>query len=34
MDLQPTELHQRVPYFIGSSKMVEEAERFLKEHGE
>lgn len=30
MDLQPTELHQRVPFFCGSSKMVEKAEEFMK----
>ena len=34
LDIQPTELHQRVPYFIGSVKMVERAEEFLKEYGE
>ncbi|MEQ8361022.1 MAG: class 1 fructose-bisphosphatase [Cytophagales bacterium] len=25
LDIEPTELHQRVPYYVGSSKMVEEA---------
>lgn len=30
MDIQPTELHQRVPYFIGSKKMVEKAESFMQ----
>ncbi len=30
MDIQPTELHQRVPYFIGSTKMVEKAEAFMR----
>lgn len=30
MDLQPTELHQRVPIFCGSTKMVEKAEEFMK----
>lgn len=34
MEIQPTELHQRVPYFIGSTKMVEVAESFLKEYGQ
>jgi fructose-1,6-bisphosphatase I len=29
MDIVPTELHQRVPYFVGSKKMVEKAEAFL-----
>ena len=30
MDLQPTALHQRVPIFCGSTKMVEKAEEFMK----
>jgi len=30
MDLTPTELHQRVPFFCGSSRMVEKAEEFMK----
>jgi fructose-1,6-bisphosphatase I len=30
MDIVPTELHQRVPYFVGSKEMVEKAEGFLK----
>ena len=29
MEIDPTELHQRVPYFIGSKNMVEKAESFL-----
>ncbi|WP_454245420.1 class 1 fructose-bisphosphatase [Psychroflexus sp. MBR-150] len=29
MDIQPTELHQRVPFFCGSKKMVEKAEAFM-----
>lgn len=29
MDIQPTELHQRVPFFCGSKKMVEKAESFM-----
>lgn len=29
MDLEPTELHQRVPFFCGSKKMVEKAEEFM-----
>lgn len=29
LDLQPTELHQRVPFFCGSKKMVEKAEEFM-----
>ncbi|PRY13165.1 D-fructose 1,6-bisphosphatase [Pontibacter ummariensis] len=31
MDLQPEELHQRCPLLIGSAKMVDKAEAFLKE---
>jgi fructose-1,6-bisphosphatase I len=30
LDIQPTEIHQRVPYFIGSTEMVEKAEEFMK----
>ena len=30
MELKPTELHQRVPYYVGSSNMVDEIEGFLK----
>ena len=29
MDIVPTELHQRAPYFCGSTKMVEKAEEFM-----
>ncbi|MCM4162359.1 MULTISPECIES: class 1 fructose-bisphosphatase [unclassified Arenibacter] len=30
MDIKPTELHQRVPFFCGSKKMVEKAEEFMQ----
>ena len=30
LDVQPTELHQRTPFFIGSKKMMEELEEHLK----
>jgi fructose-1,6-bisphosphatase I len=30
LDLQPTELHQRVPFFCGSEIMVKEAEDFMQ----
>lgn len=30
LDIQPQELHQRVPFFCGSKKMVEKAEEFMK----
>ena len=30
LDIQPTELHERVPFFCGSRKMVEKAEEFMQ----
>ncbi|MEM7185390.1 MAG: class 1 fructose-bisphosphatase [Bacteroidota bacterium] len=30
MDIEPTTLHQRVPFFCGSKKMVEKAEYFMQ----
>ncbi|WP_158975363.1 class 1 fructose-bisphosphatase [Cellulophaga sp. L1A9] len=30
MEIDPVELHQRVPFFCGSRKMVEKAEEFIK----
>ena len=32
LEIQPTELHQRVPFFCGSPKMVEEAESFMAKY--
>ncbi len=32
LDLQPTELHQRVPFFCGSRKMVDKAEEFMAKY--
>ncbi len=32
LDIQPTELHERVPLFIGSKNMVEKAEKFMREN--
>ena len=32
MDIQPTELHQRVPFICGSRNMVEKAEEFMREN--
>lgn len=32
MDIQPTELHQRVPFFCGSRNMVEKLQEFLKKY--
>jgi len=31
LDIKPEKLHQRVPFFVGSKKMVEKLERFLRE---
>ena len=31
LDILPTELHQRVPFFVGSTKMVEDVEMHLKQ---
>ncbi|RRJ88990.1 class 1 fructose-bisphosphatase [Paenimyroides tangerinum] len=30
MEIEPTDLHQRVPFFCGSKNMVEKAEEFIK----
>jgi len=32
MEIEPEHLHQRTPLFIGSKKMVEDAEAFMREH--
>ena len=32
MDIKPEELHQRVPFFCGSRKMVEKLEEFLNKY--
>jgi len=34
LDVQPTSLHQRVPFICGSKNMVEKAEQFMREFGE
>lgn len=34
MEITPTELHQRVPYVVGSIKMVERVEQFIQENPE
>ncbi len=34
LDVEPKELHQRVPLYIGSSEMVTQAEQFLKQSRE
>ena len=33
LDLKPTELHQRCPFFVGSEKMVKEAAEMLRKDG-
>lgn len=33
LDLEPTQLHQRCPLFVGSPKMVDTLEGFIKQHG-
>ena len=32
LDIKPTELHQRVPFYCGSKKMVEKAEEFIQNY--
>ncbi len=32
MDLKPTELHERIPFFCGSRNMVDKAESFMSEY--
>jgi fructose-1,6-bisphosphatase I len=32
MEMQPTELHQRAPFFCGSIRMVEKAEEFMAKY--
>ena len=34
LDIEPTKLHERVPFFCGSEKMVEKAEHFIREANE
>ena len=34
MEIEPTELHQRVPFVCGSKNMVKKAEQFMKTFGE
>jgi fructose-1,6-bisphosphatase I len=31
LEIQPTDIHQRVPFFVGSKEMVEKAEEFMRE---
>lgn len=34
LDMQPESLHQRVPFYVGSRNMVNNAEEFMKEFGD
>ena len=34
LNVQPTSLHQRVPFVCGSKNMVEKVEEFMRAHGE
>lgn len=34
LEIQPTELHQRVPFYCGSKNMVRKVEEFIKKYGE
>lgn len=34
LDIKPTELHQRVPFFVGSTTMVKQAGEFMQEFAE
>jgi fructose-1,6-bisphosphatase I len=34
MDLKPTELHQRVPFYCGSKNMIAKAEEFMSKYPE
>ena len=34
MELQPKELHERVPFYCGNKRMVENAEEFIKKYNE
>ena len=32
LEIKPTELHQRVPFFCGSKEMVKTAEKFMSNY--
>jgi len=34
LDIEPTELHQRVPFFVGSKNMVDKVEEFIQQYGD
>jgi fructose-1,6-bisphosphatase I len=33
LEIEPTSIHQRIPFFTGSKKMVRELEELIKQHG-
>ena len=33
MEIEPTDLHQRSPFFVGSTNMVEKVEQFIAKEG-
>jgi len=34
LEIKPTDIHQRVPFFVGSTELVDESMRFLKEYSD
>lgn len=32
LDIEPKELHQRMPFFVGTKSMVEQAESFMAQY--
>lgn len=34
LDIKPTELHQRMPFFVGTKAMVEQAEAFMAQYSD
>jgi len=34
LDIQPTDLHHRVPFYVGNRELVEQAEKFMRDGGE
>ena len=34
IEIEPTDIHQRVPLFVGSEDMVDESMRFMREYSD
>jgi len=34
LDLQPETLHQRCPFFVGNTSMVDDIERFIRDYSD